>query len=52
MFDHLAAADLAVSARHSAGAGDWPGVGDVDDIDSHGYSKEDEDEGEGTVVQI
>ena len=48
VFHHLAVADLAVSARHPAGAGDWPGDGDVvdiDDEDGHGYSKEDEDEG-------
>ena len=31
VFHHLAVADLAVSARHPAGAGDWPGDGLIGD---------------------
>ena len=41
VFRHLAVADLAVSARHPAGAGDWPVHGEVDGQDD---SEEDEDE--------
>ena len=48
-FDHLAFADLAVSARDPAGAGDWPdqsGVGQLDEVDSQGDREDDEDENE------
>ena len=46
-FHHLAVADLSVSARHPAGAGDWPGDGgisEVDEVDGQGDSDEDEHE--------
>ena len=46
-FCHLAVAGLAVSARHPAGAGDWPGDGgidEVDEVDGQDDSEEDEDE--------
>ena len=49
VFHHLAVADLAVSARHPAGAGDWPGdggIGEVDEVEDKGDSEEDEDEHE------
>ena len=47
VFCHLAVAGLAVSARHPAGAGDWPGDGgidEVDEVDGQDDSEEDEDE--------
>ena len=47
VFHHLAVADLAVSARHPAGAGDWPGDGgisEVGEVDGQGDSDEDEHE--------
>ena len=49
VFCHLAVAGLAVSARHPAGAGDWPGDGgidEVDEVDGQDDSEEDEDEDE------
>ena len=49
VFEHLAVADLAVSARHPAGAGDWPaqgGIGELDELDSQGDREDDEDEDE------
>ena len=38
-----------MSARHPAGAGDWPaqsGIGELDEVDSQGNREDDEDEGE------
>ena len=38
-----------MSARHPAGAGDWPSdgaIGEVDEVDNQGDSGEDEDEHE------
>ena len=49
VFHHLAVADLAVSARHPAGAGDWPGqsgIGELHEVDSQGDREDDEDERE------
>ena len=49
VFEHLAVADLAVSAGHPAGAGDWPdqgGIAELDELDSEGDREDHEDEGE------
>ena len=49
VFEHLAVADLAVSARHPAGAGDWPaqgGIGQLHEVDSQGDREDDEGQGD------